>query len=98
MQSKAKRFSSKHFVLLLAGTQLQNNRLGVIITRKIEKRATRRNLLRRRLREFFRKNQQKLTKTFDMVIIARRQAELLNYAQIESELVGLLMRGRFLKS
>jgi ribonuclease P protein component len=70
------------------------SRLGVTITKKIDKRAARRNRLRRRVREVFRRKRAELKKPVDLVFIALSESTELNYEQIGRELSGLLRKAR----
>lgn len=45
----------------------------------------------------FRLNQQHFTKKIDLVVIARRDATLLAYEEIQRQLLGLLRRAGYLK-
>lgn len=75
----------------------RESRLGVIITRKVDKRAARRNRLRRRLREIFRTERHKLTKKVDLVIIARKDAADCRFARIKQEVIGALSRAGYIE-
>lgn len=57
--------------MLAKPNDLEYARLGVIVSRKISKRAVDRNYIKRSIREFFRNNQQQLG-NLDVVIRARK--------------------------
>ena len=78
-----------HFVLIDAPGPTGESRLGVTVSRRVGG-AVERNRVKRRVREFFRKNRYRLQPTRDLVIIARPGAELLSLKDVESELAGLL--------
>ena len=94
VQARARRWQSKHFLILIAPAQTELSRLGIIITKKIDKRATRRNTLRRKIRECFRKNREKLTKAVDLVIIARRDSVGLLSKDLYEEILSLLAKAK----
>ncbi len=95
VQAKGTRVSSRHFIFLIAAADSTQSRIGFIITRKAEPSSVRRNRMRRRLREIFRNNRQKLTKKIDLVIIARKGAAQREYGEIREEVLGVLSRGGY---
>ena len=75
IQSEGRKIRSKHFLTTVAArigsvSESADSRIGVTITKKIDKRAARRNRLRRRIREFFRLNRSRLRPSTDIVVIA----------------------------
>ncbi len=64
-------------------------RLGLVVTRRFGK-AARRNRMKRLLREFFRRHKGRLPEK-DLVIMAKKGAEALNYDQVTAELSRLLL-------
>ncbi len=64
-------------------------RLGLVVTRRFGK-AVRRNRMKRLLREFFRRHKTRLPSR-DLVIMAKKGAEALNYDQVAEELGRLLL-------
>ncbi len=67
-------------------------RLGITVTTKVDKRAVRRNLLKRRLREMFRKQYLSRLGAVDLVVIALQGACELNYTEIAAEIEDVLNR------
>jgi ribonuclease P protein component len=104
IQSTGKKFRSKHLLLVVSSidervahpNSSRESRLGVTITTKIDKRAARRNKLRRRLRELFRRKRVLLRRPVDLVVIALGEATELKYEQIGRELHGLLKRAQLI--
>lgn len=88
----------KHFLIIVRPSKSGDSRLGVVVTRKLDKRAVRRNRLKRQLREIFRLNRSNLRSPLDIVIIARRGSLALKYWEIENEILGQLARKGYLKS
>lgn len=79
----------------MAVSRSSSSRLGITVTTKIDKRAARRNTLKRRVRELFRRGLS--LENQDMVIIALTGATLLTYVQINEELTSLVEKAsRFL--
>ncbi len=71
----------------MAENDLQRPRLGVIATKRLGK-AVRRNRVKRLLREFFRHHKGILPPR-DIVIIAKKGAAHLRYADVVAELAGV---------
>ncbi|MBQ9979967.1 MAG: ribonuclease P protein component [Oscillospiraceae bacterium] len=65
------------------------NRLGITVGTKVGKAVTR-NLVRRRIREAYRLNQDRLCQGCDIVIVARVRAASASYRQIEASMLKLL--------
>ena len=97
VQEHGRKLYSKHFVILVSGTDLPQSRLGVTITRKIDSRAVVRNRIRRRVREVFRLNRHLLERCCDIVVIARSHAQECSFADIRREILGALYHGNFMK-
>jgi ribonuclease P protein component len=76
-----------HFIVSVAANDLQRPRLGVITTKRLGK-AVLRNRVKRLLREFFRHHKGVLPPQ-DIVIIAKKGAANLNYAEVLEELAAV---------
>ena len=88
---KGKRYFSANFIFFVFKTGLETWRLGLSVSRKIGG-ATRRNRVKRLLREFFRLNQALLPSGLDMVVVPKKGLDplRLNYGLVEQELFPLL--------
>lgn len=60
------------------------NRVGITVGTKIGH-AVQRNLIRRRLREIYRLNEEKLTPGYDIVIVARAKSKYSRYSELEAD-------------
>jgi len=67
------------------------NRLGVTVSTKLGG-AVQRNRIRRRLKEIYRLNEEKLSAGYDIVIVARMRSRFAGYSEIESSVMALFRR------
>lgn len=98
VQKNAEKLFCKHFLVLVAKGETAQNRLGITVTLKINKRAVVRNKIKRLVREVFRNNQHKLRAIFDIVVIARKNADELQLSDVQREILGSLKYRGYLKS
>ena len=74
--------AGRHLVLYCRKNRLGRNRLGLVSSTKLGH-AVVRNRVRRRLREIFRLNQDKLTQGYDMIVVARTRAVHAEYHELD---------------
>lgn len=67
------------------------NRLGVTVSTKVGKAVTR-NKVRRRLREIYRLNREKLRPGYDVILVARSRAAFTPYKELEEAYLSLLQK------
>ncbi|MBI4280824.1 ribonuclease P protein component [Candidatus Uhrbacteria bacterium] len=93
---------SRHGKLLglrFAPNQDKVGRCGIMVGLKVSKRATRRNHLRRRIREALRREFLPILGAFDVIIMAHPQSAGASYVDIKKELAFLFGKaGLFKKS
>lgn len=75
---------------------LQISRFGFIVSKKISKKATTRNKIKRRLREIVRKNLDNIKQGFDIVIWTKEEILDKNYQEIEKGMKELLKKANLL--
>ena len=68
-------------------------RLGLVVGRRLGK-AVPRNRVKRLLREFFRRHKEALP-TLDLIIMAKKGADRLSFAQLQAELEPVIKRIMF---
>jgi ribonuclease P protein component len=77
------------------------SRFGIIVSNKVSKKATLRNLIKRKIREILRLAQKKIKKGFDVVVIVsprivNAQGKIPSYQEIESVLLATLAKGELI--
>ena len=71
-------------------------RLGLSVSRKVGN-SVHRNKLKRRVREIFRLNHEKLLVGTELVVIPRKEASGLSFLDLKNKIFALLDRGKLLK-
>src|SRR3989338_10677856 len=87
---KGRFFNTKFFGLKYAVNNFPQIRIGFVDNTKVHKKATKRNLLKRRMREIIRLNLDKIKPGFDIVLTARTGAWELEYKTIEENIIFIL--------
>lgn len=98
VQGSRRKYRSNHLLLAVSSPGRGPSRIGITVTRKVDKRATRRNRIKRWIREVFRKERERFTEAADLVVIALEGAAELDFNQISWELRGVLMKAGILRS
>ena len=86
--------SSPNLILKILFSNDKKSKFGFIVSNQVDKRATTRNLLKRRLREIVRLNLGKFKLPIDAIILAKVSAKKLEYPALEKELISLFKRVR----
>ncbi len=94
---KGKPFHSRMMLLKVMPNRKPYSRMGVSVSTKVDKKATVRNTIKRRLRAIFAGIHERLRAGHDCIIIARQPIKEKTYKDIESELYHLLSAARILK-
>lgn len=96
INSLGKPFFSSLLRIRILTTNKNNNRFAVVVSAKVSKKAVERNLLKRRLREVIRLNQSRFKSGFDVVVVANPLALNASYQDLESQLLKLFIKAKFL--
>lgn len=91
--SDSKRRTSPLFTLLLRNNTNNGLRLAVLVTKKVDKRSTQRNILKRKFNQRLQLLMQKHTyKPAEIVIIPKKKALRESKEKIEAEITNMLIK------
>ena len=85
---KGKSYGNKYLVMYILKNDLNKNRLGISVSKKVGNSIVRHHLTRL-LRESYRLNEEKFPCGYDLVVIARTAAKDKTFHEIESALIHL---------
>jgi ribonuclease P protein component len=91
LYAKGKSAASPCMVLYCRPNRLKMNRVGITVSAKLGK-AVVRNRLRRRLREVYRLNEDKLSPGYDIVIVARGRGKTAQFRNLETDFLSLCLK------
>ena len=91
LYNKGKSAVSPYFAVYCRQTRRPYSRLGITTGVKLGK-AVKRNFVRRRIRELYRTNEDKLLPGFDIVVVARTRAIYGRYADLERNFLQLMKK------
>lgn len=91
LRDASRRIGSRHFSAQVGTSVAEGARLGLAISRRVSKRAVRRNRIKRIARDSFRHTRATLP-AFDILLIARSSADLEDNASLRAELAALWKR------
>jgi ribonuclease P protein component len=94
-------FYSPVLMVKARANELPHSRFAIIVSNKVSKKATQRNLIKRRLREIVRLQLSKLETGADVAILASAkmidsQSKVLGYQDMAKELESVLKKARLL--
>ncbi|MEK7167334.1 MAG: ribonuclease P protein component [Patescibacteria group bacterium] len=93
---RGRSFFIKEFGIKFLKNNLDISRFGFVISNKIAKKANKRNLIKRRLREIIRKNLPNIATGFDVVIMARPEIKELKFSEMKEKIEEALKQIRIL--
>lgn len=91
-----KSFANKYLVMYIVGNNLEKNRIGISVSKKVGNSVVRHRITRL-IKEVYRSNSNILENNIDMVIIARANVKEKKYKDIESAFLHLAKIHRILK-
>ena len=91
---RGRHLSSAFFGLNYLRNNFGFSRLGVVVSKKTARRATDRNLLKRRVREILRLNYSKITPGFDLIVTLKGSTKEADFKKLELELLTILNKLR----
>ena len=89
---------SKALGMKMRENSLPHSRFGVVVGLKVHKKAVRRNLIKRRIREIIRKHLLAIAPGKDVMIMANAKAVDLEYAELEAQVLSCLTKLKLLKA
>jgi len=90
-------FGNKTFVMYYLKTVMETNRLGIVVSKKVSKKAVVRNKIKRRIKEAFRLNEDSFLSGYDLIIIAKESIEKEKYSQLEKSLKHLFYKKKLMR-
>ena len=93
---KGQGVKSLFFSLRFQKNRLKETRIGVVVGKKVSVKSTKRNRLKRRMREVFKSALPRIEKSFDIAVIAYPQSVNLEFKKIEEDINFLLKKAKLL--
>lgn len=91
-----KSFGNKYLVLYTSENNLNVNRLGISVSKKVGNSVVR-HRLKRLIKESYRLHEEMFNSGLDIVVIARKNSDACDYASIESALLHLMKLSKNVK-
>ena len=86
---EGKSFANRKFVIYRLANNEQHFRVGLSVSKKLGN-AVMRNQIKRRIRHILIEHKNQLVENVDFVVIARKGVEILDYAEMEKNLLHVL--------
>ncbi|RKD31372.1 ribonuclease P protein component [Thermohalobacter berrensis] len=86
---KGKSYANKNLVIFFIRNNLEYNRIGFSVTKKLGKSVVR-NRVKRLIKEAYRLNSCKIKKGYDIIFLSRIRAKNASYSEIEKAMLHLL--------
>lgn len=89
---QGKYVSERFLILKFAENQLENTRIGFVVSKKISKKAVQRNKIKRRLREVCRQELSALKTGFDVIFFAKQSINTGEFIDIQNTVKQLFKK------
>lgn len=93
---KGKSFANRYVVIFFIKNSFNYNRVGFSTTKKLGKNVVR-NKIKRRMKEIYRLNNNKIKKGYDIIFLSRVAAKEVSYKKLEGAIFHLLKIAGLLK-
>lgn len=90
-------FYNSDFTLKVEKNNLEKNRLCVVISAKVSKKAVDRNKLKRRVRAIFYSQKDELKNGFDFLFISKKGSDIKEFSEIKESVLNLFKIAKVLK-
>jgi len=90
IQELGNKHFARHFLTIVSPSERAVSRLAVTVSKRVNRKAVKRNLVKRRVREIFRLNRYRLKGNFDILVIARKNAFEISFSETKREILGAL--------
>lgn len=85
IQTEGKRIYTRNLIFYVKETNLEIPRLVLTVSKKVNKRAVVRNLVKRRLREIYRNKKHNIQDNIDLMIIAKKTASIVSFSDLKND-------------
>lgn len=90
-------FGNRNLVLHYVKNELDHNRIGIVVSKKVSNRAVARNKIRRRLKEIYRLDQERIEVGYDLIFIAKASCLTIDYETLKKSFFHILKKKRLCK-
>ncbi len=94
---KGKLLAKNFLTLKTVKNNLKTIRIGVVVSRKVSKKAVLRNKTKRRLREAARANIKKIKPGYDLIFFTKKGIEKESFSEIKKEVEKLIAQAKLFK-
>jgi ribonuclease P protein component len=92
------RFGNRHFQFYYLKNRKSTNRLGIIVSKKVSKRAVVRNKVKRRIRASYQQEMGRIAQGYDLIIIAKKRCAADPYQDLNRSLKHLFYKTKLEQS
>ena len=94
---KGKSRTGDFLILRVVKNNLKVSRIGVVVSRKVSKKAVLRNKTKRKLREAARADIKKMKPGYDLIFFTKKGIEKKSFSEIKKEVEKLIARAKLFK-